>query len=420
MKYVIVGNGIAGVTAVEALRRYDPQGAITLIADEALPPYCRPMISMLLEGSIRVDKLPVRGNDFYEKNNVTPVLGQRVAHMDVNGRTVSTADGSAHSYDRLLIAAGADPRPIDAEGADLENIFYMRTAAQVQQMIQALPRAGHALVLGGGLVGFKAAYGLLRQNIGVTMLITSDYPLAMQVDETAGQMIRDELTSRGLDVRTGVSVEAFEGGPAVTGARLSDGSRISCGMVIVGKGVTPSSSFIDTDKIDMKTGILVDERMETSSPGIYAAGDIAECMDIARQHYQVNAIWPEAASQGRVAGMNMAGLDIHYEGSLSRNVIRIFDTDVMTAGIVSPAEVDDTYQAVVSHDRKNNAYKKLVFKENRLVGFVLVNRIEQGGVLAALIRSRRPLDRNIDLPEEELASPRFTVARLMRTQPPGL
>lgn len=416
MKYVIVGNGIAGVSAVEAIRRYDPQGEITLIADETLPPYCRPMISMLLEGSINADKLPVRGNDFYEKNHVTPVLGARVTSMDVDGRTVATADGSTYSYDRLLIASGADPRPIEAQGADLENIFYMRTAAQVRQMLKALPQVGHALVLGGGLVGFKAAYGLLRQHIGVTMLITSGYPLAMQVDDTAGRMIQDVLTSRGLDVRTGVSVAAFEGGPGVTGARLSDGSRISCGMVIVGKGVTPASAFIDADKIDMETGILVNARMETSRPGVYAAGDIAECLDIARDRYQVNAIWPEAVSQGQTAGMNMAGMDVHYGGSLSRNVIRIFDTDVMTAGMVSPAEVDDTCQTLVSNDRKNNAYQKLVFKEDRLVGFVLVNRIEQGGILTALIRSRRPIDLKNGLQKEALISPRFTIATLVRAQ----
>lgn len=409
MKYVIIGNGVAGITAAESIRQFDSQGDITIISDETFPPYCRPMISHLLEGSASAEKLPIRAKDFYEKNRVTPVLGARVTAMDVDACTVRTADGKTHPYDRLLLASGADPRTIAAQGCDLPNIFFMRTIDQVRQMLRILPDVRHALVLGGGLVGFKAAYGLLQQGISVTMLIRSGYPLSMQVDETAGQMIQKVLQDHGLTVRTGVSVKAFEGNGRVRMAHLSDGNRIECDMAVIGKGVFPAHGFVPADRIDIDAGILVDDHMQTRIPGVYAAGDVAEHIDIARQRHWVNAIWPEAVSQGRVAGLNMAGQKITYRGSLSRNVIRIFDTDIMTAGRVSPRDLDDTCRSESRLDLKKNTYRRLVFQGEILVGFVMVNHVEQGGILTSLIQGRMP----VNIPERHLLDPGFNFSRFM-------
>ncbi|MFW6284603.1 MAG: NAD(P)/FAD-dependent oxidoreductase [Desulfosalsimonas sp.] len=377
MNYVIIGNGVAGVTAAEAIRQIDARGPITMISDETHPPYCRPMISNLLEGAVDVSRLPIRGPDFYDRLSITPVLGSRVSSLDVNARTVTTADGQNHAYDRLLIAAGADPRPLDARGLDLNNIFFMRNIAQVQEMIAAIADTRHALVLGGGLVGFKAAYSLLKRNIAVTMLIRSGYPLSMQVDETAGEMIRQVLCDHGLTVRTGISVTAFEGRGRVQSAHLSDGSQIPCDMAIIGKGVFPAHGFVPADRI-------------------------------ARQKRWVNAIWPEAAAQGRVAGFNMAGQALAYRGSLSRNVIRMFDTDVMTAGRVSPRDTDETCRFFSARDFRCGTYRRLVFEDQILVGFVMINQIDQGGVLTSLIQSRTP----VKISERHLLDPGFNVSRL--------
>ncbi len=400
MKYVIIGNGIAGTNALESIRRFDPEGEIKVYGDETLPPYCRPMISHLLEGVVGPERLPVRSRDFYDKHRADAMLGQRICAIDADQKQVELPTGKTVSYDRLLLATGADPRPVDAEGTDLENIFFMRTEAQVRGMVKRLPDVRRALVLGGGLVGFKAAYGLLRRNIAVTMLIGSGYPLSMQVDETAGKMIQAVLEERGLEVRTGVSVAAFEGNGRVREALLSDGNRVACDMAVIGKGVSPAGRFLPADKIDMETGILVNSRMETSCPDIYAAGDIAECLDIARGYYRVNAIWPEAVSQGRVAGMNMAGIPTDYRGSVSRNVIRIFDLDVMSGGTLDDRDMDDTCRTVVFEDRRRRIYRKLVLKDNILIGFVLVGKIDAGGILASQVQSRMP----VMLSDSELAS----------------
>lgn len=408
MKYVILGNGVAAVHAAEAIRSLDTCNSITMISDEALEPYCRPMISMMLEGSVTADRLPIRGSGFYKRLGIQAVLGDRVASLDVVERQVLLGDGRTFGYDRLLIATGADPRPVKAAGVDLGGIFTLRTEAHVRRMLEVLPRARKALVLGGGLVGFKAAYGLLKRGLGVTMLIRSGYPLALQVDRAAGMLIRDELTRNGLEVRVGVTVESFEGSGVVRRAHLSDGGAVECDMVVIGKGVLPSLDCVPRDRIPVDLGVLVDEHLETGVDGVFAAGDVAESVDIARKTRWVNAIWPEAVQQGRIAGLNMAGRRVKYKGSLSRNVIRIFDLDVMTAGWVNPPE-DEGFDVLQHTDPRNRTHRRLVFREGRLVGMSLVNDIEQGGVLMSLIHRELPVRK----PRESLLGRSFNVGQLI-------
>ncbi len=414
MKYIIIGNGIAGIQAAETIRKMDSEGVITMIGDETYSPYCRPMISLVLEGVLSPDKLAIRGEDFYERLHIEPVLGNRVTHIDVADSQViidETSKGgrkTCFSYDKLLIASGADARPIKAGGLNLKNIFYMRGQEHVLKMLEALTTAKSALVLGGGLVGFKAAYGLMKRGLEVTMLIKSGYPLSMQVDEPAGNLILKELVKHGLNVRVGAEVNAFEGDRHVTGAHLSDGSFIKCDMVVIGKGVLPALSFVPRDNIKVDLGIMVDEHLETTSPGIFAAGDVAEYVDIARKTPWVNAIWPEAVSQGRLAGMNMAGRPVAFKGSLSRNVIRIFDVDVMTCGLVTPP-ADSDHQVISKINPRKSLYRKLVFKNDILVGMVMVNQVDQGGLFAALIHSETP----VRIPKESMLSHGFNYKQLI-------
>jgi len=407
MKYIIIGNGVAGVYAAETIRQLDANGDITMIGDETFPPYCRPMISHLLEGTVTRDKLSIRGKRFYDDLKITPVLGNRVTDIDTENKAVYINE-KKFEFDRLLIASGADPRPVKAGGLNLENIFFMRTQNHVRQMTDELPDVKNALVIGGGLVGFKAAYSLLRRGIDVTMLIRSGYPLSMQVDEKAGSIISDELLRHGLRVKTGVEPTGFEGKKKVKRAYLSDGTDVACDMVIIGKGVNPAVSFIPRNKIKTDSGIMVNSYMETNIPGIFAAGDVAETYDIVRKNPRVNAIFPEAVSQGQIAGVNMTGREMAYKGSLSRNVIRIFDTDVMTGGIVNPPDNDSSYQIITDFNPRLKTYRKLVFHEDKLVGMILVNKIEHGGILLSLIQSELP----VRIPKSEMAEPFFSLGCL--------
>ncbi len=408
MRYAIIGNGIAGINAAEAIRELDRDGAIVMLGDETDIPYSRPMISNVLEGSQRPDQLPIRSEHFYDQLNITPMLGRRVEAIDVEKRQIGLPDGRRVDFDCLLIASGADPRPLRADGLDLDHIFYMRTQTHVLGQIAALEDARRAVVLGGGLVGFKAAYALLKRGVKVTMLITSAYPLAMQVDETAGKMILDRLLAHGLDVRVGVSVNAFQGNGKVQTAVTDDGRSVLCDMAIIGKGVLPARDFIPREQIHVDLGVVVDEHLQSSAAGIYAAGDVAESIDIARRCRWVNAIWPEAAAQGRIAGYNMAGRSVAYPGSLSRNVMRVYDLDVMTLGYAGPGD-DPDLSVFRWGGARQGWYRSLVFRDDLLIGAVLINGIEQGGVIRALIANRIPIACN----PWELASPGFNFSTLL-------
>ena len=409
MKHLIIGNGIAGITAARAIREMDSTAAIFMVSDETFPPYSRPMISYVLEGSEPHEKLPIFAGNVYEDLNITPVLGHRVAHLDVEQKSICLENGTGIDFQKLLIASGADARHIRVPGTALGNIFTMRTQKDVLAQLAAISLGvENALVLGGGLVGFKAAHALLKRGIKVTMLITSPYPLAMQVDETAGKMILAELKAHGLSVKVGVSVTAFDGDAKVKNARLDSGETLDCDLVIVGKGVDPSLGFIPENNIEIDYGILVDPYLCSSVPDIYAAGDAAESMDIARQKRWVNAIWPEAAIQGRIAGYNMAGRKVACPGSLGRNVMRIFGLDVMTVGLVNPDGADDL-EIIQTGGETAGTYRSLVFRGDILVGAVLVNQIEQGGILRAMIENQIP----VRIPKAYLMSLQFDYSKLL-------
>jgi NADPH-dependent 2,4-dienoyl-CoA reductase/sulfur reductase-like enzyme len=194
----------------------------------------------------------------------------------------------------------------------------------------------------------------------------------------------------------------------VAGAYLYDGSEVSCDLVIVGKGVLPAVSFVPRDRIQVDLGIVVDDHLETTCPGIFAAGDVAEFMDITRKTRWVNAIWPEAVAQGRIAGMNMAGRRVSHKGSLSRNVIRIFDLDILAAGWVNVPD-DPRFTVLSEHNRRLNTYRRLVFEGDRLIGATLVNRIETGGILTAMIQNEIPVRGS----KKKLLEPHLSLKSLM-------
>ncbi|MEW6259470.1 MAG: FAD-dependent oxidoreductase [Thermodesulfobacteriota bacterium] len=391
MHHVIIGNGIAGVQAAEAIRSVDARSELTIVAAETFPPYSRPMISLLLEGLVTPDRLPIRSDDAFEHKGIRLLKGRRVESIDPSNRQIHLDDGTHLSFDRLLVATGASPRNIRAEGTHLKHIFTMRTVDDVLGMTEALRSCRRALVLGGGLVGFKAAYALLKRGIPVTMLISSGYPLAMQIDAVAGNIVRETLIRHGLTVETGVDVSAFEGNGVVQRAILNDGRVVDCDLVVIGKGVRPATAFLKGTGITLDLGIPVDDHLQTNLPGVFAAGDVAQSYDIVRKRLWINAIWPEAATQGWIAGLNMAGRPVRYPGSLGRNVIRMFDLDIMTAGIVRTEEAADA-RVIEVIDQRTPIYRKFVLKDGRLIGFTLINRIENGGRLVSLIQRGLPLD----------------------------
>ncbi len=408
MKYLVIGSGVCGVQAAETIRRYDPDSPITLVGGETFLPYCRPMITLVLGGKIRPEQMVIRDQDFFTSFRIQPVAGEWVQQIDLENRQVVTDKGKSYSFDRLLIATGANPKRIELEGADLKNVFYLRSEAHVEGIAHSLASAKTALVLGCGLVGLKAALELFHRGLQVTVVEKLSHPLPVIVDEKAGKTISRHLEKMGIKVITNVEITALGGKAEVKEALLSDGSRIPCDVVISAIGVQSATEFVPTGSIRVNDGILVNQYLETTVPGIYAAGDVAESFDIAHDERRVNAIWPVAVEQGVIAGMNMAGRKVLYQGSVGRNVFRIDSMDIVAGGIVNPSP-SKNYEICSAEDYRRGTYRRLVFRDEIPVGFLMVNDIEQAGVFLSLIQRKIAVNHH----KERLMDPSFNFKQLL-------
>ena len=386
MHYVIVGGSAAGINAVEAIRSVDKEGKITLISDEEFPLYSRCLITYFIAGKLTEDKLKYRSSDFYEKEKVNALLGIRAKKLSPEKRKIILNNGKELTYDRLLIATGASPKMVEAPGSDKQGILGLRTYRDAQLINGRLDKVNRVSILGGGLIGLRAAYSLHARNKKVKVIVKSNQVLSQMLDRGAANFVRRKIEQKGIQVMTGLAAVEFLGEREVTGLVLDDGRRVECELVIVGKGVRPNLELVKGTEIKTEYGIIVDEYLQTNLSNIYAAGDVAQAKDLVTGQSTINALWPCAVAQGRVAGLNMAGKKLKYDGSLAMNSIEFFGLPVISMGVTRPKEKE--YEQLVKEDEKNFVYKKVVLKENRLKGMILVNKIEQAGVMGILMRKK--------------------------------
>ena len=386
MHYVIVGGSAAGINAIEAIRSADKEGRITLISDEEFPLYSRCLITYFIAGKLTEDKLKYRSSDFYEKQRVNALLGVRATKLVPEERKLILDNGKELTYDKLLIATGASPKMLEVPGSDKQGILGLRTYRDAQLINDRLDKVNRVSILGGGLIGLRAAYSLHARNKEVKVIVKSNQVLSQMLDRGAANLIRKKIEGKGIQVMTGLAAVEFLGGKEVTGLVLDDGRRLECELVIVGKGVSPNLKLVKDTEIKTEYGIIVDDYLQTNLSNIYAAGDVAQAKDLITGQSTINALWPCAVAQGRVAGLNMAGKKLKYDGSLAMNSVEFFGLPVISMGVTRPKEKE--YEQLVKEDEKNFVYKKMVLRENKLQGMILVNRIEQAGVMGILMRKK--------------------------------
>lgn len=384
MHYVIIGNCAAGVNTVEGIRDIDKKGEITVISEENYPAYCRCLITEYLAGERKENQLLYRGEDFYEKNNVSLSLGERVVEVNPKSKRIVTKSGKKISYDRLLIATGARPKSLGIPGEDKEGVFGFRTLDDAKKIKELAENGDKVLVFGGGLIGLKASYALKKKGLDVEVIVKSARILSQVTDEKAAQMMGSRLIENGINIRTGFGSTEILGDKRVKGARLDNGEKVSGDIVIIGKGVVCNKELVEDSGIRTHWGIIADDYLKTNLSDIYVAGDVAETKDIILGEKTTNALWTAATEQGKVAGENMAGRKKIYPGSMAANSIEFFNLPLISVGYVRVR--DKGYEELFRLNEQDCIYKKLVIKENRLVGVVLLNAIENAGVYTALIR----------------------------------
>ncbi|NPV54281.1 MAG: NAD(P)/FAD-dependent oxidoreductase [Firmicutes bacterium] len=441
-RHVIIGNSAAGVSAAETIRRLDPEASITIISDEPHPFYSRCLTSYYIAGAISEGDMCLRGPGYYSEMGFEAMLGRRAVRIDPEARMVFLKDefdadagdcredyaGVRVPYDRLLIATGGNAKLPDIPGAHLDGVFVLRTWNDANRILARASRSKKAVIVGGGLVGMKVAHALYERGLAVHMLVSSGRVLSQMVDDEAGEMLRDHLEKHGLVIETRADVAEITGSTgssgrgSVEGVVTNTGRRIECQMVVTGKGVEPNIGLALGAGIETNRGILVDSRMRTSVPDIYAAGDVAEGYDVAHEGPRVNALWTQAVEQGKVAGSNMAGREREYAGGIGMNSLELFGVPVISMGITSPRvqpgpgssgqvggrpggqpggqAVGHTREhagpadrggqgfEVLSLRKPGNWYRKLVLKDGMIKGAIFVGGVEKAGVVLALIKKR--------------------------------
>ena len=388
--YVIIGNSVAAMGGVDGIRNTDAEGAITIIAKEPHHTYSRPLISYLLAGKVDEEGMLYRPRDFYGKNNVRPLLGVEVRGIDLDSRAVETSDGQLLAFEKLLIAAGGKPIvPQDVRGTEAEGVFTFSSWDDAHCIKAYIEGNGvrQAAVVGGGMIGTKAMEALAALDVSTTVVELTDLILSAAFDRTASDLARRRIEEAGVDVRLGTTVSSVEQRDGkVAGVVLRDGTRLCCELVVFAIGVLPNADVVKGTAVEVDRGILVDDSMQTSVDGIYAAGDVAQASDLLSGEKRIIPIFPNAYRQGLVAGANMAGGKRVYKGGIAMNAVDVFGLPTISLG--SAGAEGKEYEILSDFDEDEPSYRKIVLKGDRVVGAIFVGQIDRAGIVTGLIRER--------------------------------
>jgi NADPH-dependent 2,4-dienoyl-CoA reductase/sulfur reductase-like enzyme len=383
-RYVIVGAGPAGVIAAETLRKVDAEGDIVLIGGEPEPPYSRMAIPYYLTGGIEEAGTYLRKTrDHYDKLGIE-VRRDTVSKVDTGANSVILADGSALPYEQLLLATGASPVQPPVPGLDLPGVHHCWTIEDARNIAKLADPGASVVLMGAGFIGCIILQSLLERNVKLTVIEMEGRMLPRMMDETGGEMIKRWCESKGVDVLTSTKVTEIKAANG-TGLQvgLDSGNRVSASLVVVATGVKANAELAMEADIKIDQGIVVDGHLRSSVPNVYAAGDVAQAPDLSTGGWSVLAIQPTAADHGRVAALNMAGVDTVHKGNLAMNVLD-------TAGLVSVSfgrwEGGDGCETAEVVDAENFRYMHLVFEDDRLVGALSLGHTDHVGVLRGLIQ----------------------------------
>lgn len=390
MHYVIIGASAAGLAAAEIIRQWDPRGVITLISDEAHPPYSRPLLTYLLSGEVRLDQVWLKGPDYFEHWRFEARLGERVVQVDAPGHEVRLQSGRVVPYDRLLIASGASPRLPAIPGNNLPGVFTLRTLADWQRLDAGLPEGCPVAVVGAGPVGLKAAEALARRGCRVSLVELESQVLPRLVDGQAADLLSRALQDWGIEVfcrAAPLGIDERQG--RVRSLALADARELPVQAVLFATGVTPNTAFLTDPALAAAGGIAVDARMQTLHPDIYAAGDCVQAVHLLTGKPAYVPIWPAAVAQGQIAGANMAGAHRRYPGALPQNSISLRGFKIITGGLIQPEGED--LETVTEFDRHRGRYRRLAYQKGRLVSLTLVGRVEDAGLYFQIMSQQQPV-----------------------------
>jgi NAD(P)H-nitrite reductase large subunit len=394
MRHVIIGAGPAGVIAAECLRGADPESSITLIGDERERPYSRMALPYYLTGRIREQGTWLRKKrDHFSKRNIDLVQG-RVAAVDASKKILRLKPGGTVRYDRLLIASGSHPIRPPIPGMDLPGVHSCWTLEDGRNIAKKAKRGAKVVLMGAGFIGCIILEALALRGVKLTVIEMGDRMVPRMMNQTAGGLIKQWCEEKGVAVHTSTRVESIaqkktKGKPKLV-VKLDSGKVLDADLVISATGVRANIAFLKGSGIRTDFGVVVNDRLQSSSPDVYAAGDVCQGADFSTGEYSVQAIQPTAADHGRIAALNMAGRGARHQGSVNMNVLDTLGLISTSYGLWMGTDGGDSAEL---SDPGRYRYLSLQFKDDVLVGAQSLGLTQHVGVLRGLIQARTRLGR---------------------------
>ncbi|MGI9407133.1 MAG: NAD(P)/FAD-dependent oxidoreductase [Hyphomicrobiaceae bacterium] len=383
--YVIIGAGPAGVIASETLRTADPATPVVIIGEESEAPYSRMAIPYLLAEDIEETGTHLRHGDGHFGKAGVEIRNDTVTAVQTGDKSVSLASGGSQSYSKLLVATGSHAIRPPIPGIDLAGVENCWTLDDARKIASKATAGSRVVLMGAGFIGCIVLEALAARKVNLTVVEMEDRMVPRMMDQTGGAMIKRWCESRGVTVLTSTRIEEIvENGDALS-LKLSNGDTLEADLVVCAAGVMPNIAFLEGSGIETGTGVLVNDRMQTSDGHVYAAGDVAEGIDFSTGSHEIHAIQPTAADHGRTAALNMAGQDTQFQGSLSMNVLNTLGLITSSFGQWDGVPGGETAERA---DEDRFRYIRLSFQDDVLVGALALGLTQHVGVLRGLIQSK--------------------------------
>ena len=361
-QYVIIGNGVAGTTAAEHIRKHDKEGGITIVTEENLPFYYRVRLNEFISGDVSEQGLIAKKDEWYKEQNIKLKTGTRITGADSASKKIVTEDKEKLSYDRLLVATGSHSFIPPIKGSEKKGVFALRSIQDAHNISAWVKDVDDVVLIGGGLLGLEAGNALTK--LGKKVMVVEFFPrlLPRQLDVDGAKRLQGIMEGMGFSFRLGAKTEEITGDDQVKGVHLEGGEELNGKMVIISAGVRPNLEMAEALGLEQDKGIVVDEHLKTNKPDIYAAGDVA-----AFKGGMPYGIWPAAMEQGEIAGINMAEGDKTYGGTTLSTTLKVVGIDLASAGNI---DAENEYESRVLTDDK--VYKKIVLENNKIIGCIML------------------------------------------------
>ncbi|MBW2207035.1 MAG: NAD(P)/FAD-dependent oxidoreductase [Deltaproteobacteria bacterium] len=384
-RYLIIGNGVAGTTAAENIRKEDQEGAITIVTDEDLPFYYRVRLPEYISGEVAEGDLVVRKEAWYEERNIELKSNTRVVDADPSNGVVITADNQKLKYDALLVATGSHSFIPPIKGADRKGVFALRSMQDARDIAAWAEGIHEVVLIGGGLLGLEAGNAI--RKLGKKVMVVEFFPrlLPRQLDVPGAGRLQGMMEEMGFSFRLGATTQEVAGDGPAENVLLEGGERLPAEMVVISAGVRPNLELAGALGVEHDKGIQVDEHLQTNQAGIYAAGDAAE---FGGMPY---GIWTAAMEQGKIAGNRMAGGDMAYTGTVMANTLKVVGIDLASAGNI---DAENEFESRVVEDEQ--VYKKIVIQDNHITGCIMLGDTKGFNKITRLMSEKEDVSKTKD------------------------